>query len=153
MTASTIHVSNTILNRSFEDNLRITPMKLQRILYFVASEYAKQTGKNLFDEQFQAWKYGPVLVSVYTKFGVFKGENINVYGKDAVGNAYMVDERANPVLTAIVDRVWFACKNIPAVTLSRLAVGEGSAHLRSDDLRIKHYDVKEDISYRQVLGL
>ena len=48
---------------------RITPMKLQKILYYVQSWYLVKYDKELlFDELPQAWVNGPVYRSVYNQY-------------------------------------------------------------------------------------
>lgn len=41
------------------------PVKLQKMLYFLYLDYLKQTGEKLFDDDFEAWIYGPVLPKVF----------------------------------------------------------------------------------------
>lgn len=43
---------------------RIDEMKLHKILYFMQRESLVQLDEPMFAEKFQAWKYGPVLVSI-----------------------------------------------------------------------------------------
>lgn len=55
-------IANNILKRSFEENTPITPMKLQRVLYFTTAYYARLASQNglspkLVDEEFAAWAY------------------------------------------------------------------------------------------------
>ena len=155
MTFSTIHVSNSILKRSFENDVYISPMKLQRILYFVANEYVKQTGKNLFDESFGAWQYGPVLRSVYDKFSTFGDRNINKYGKDANGQGYCVDESKNRVLKTILDSVLAKTQPVSAVTLSRISIlpcsAWNTAYVMGYEY-IRDEDFVRDFSYYHMLG-
>lgn len=49
-------------------NYSLTPLKLQKILYYVSTEYFKKYGKRLFSEDFQKWQYGPVVKDVYHEF-------------------------------------------------------------------------------------
>ena len=42
---------------------RIDEMKLHKLLYFTQRESIIQTGTPLFEDCFEAWKYGPVLVA------------------------------------------------------------------------------------------
>lgn len=51
---SALHVGNTILKRGQAEDIEITPMKLQRLLYIVYKEYYKRTNKALFAERFEA---------------------------------------------------------------------------------------------------
>jgi len=40
-------------------------VKLQKILYILYIEYLKETGKKLFDDEFEAWVYGPIIPRLY----------------------------------------------------------------------------------------
>ncbi len=51
-------------------------MKLQKMLYFLWIEYYRQTGKNLFNDEIQAWKYGPVIPAVYWRYRTFIADPI-----------------------------------------------------------------------------
>ncbi len=47
---------------------KITPLKLQKSLYFLFGYYILEKGENddfLFNANFQAWKYGPIEKDVY----------------------------------------------------------------------------------------
>lgn len=46
----------------------VTPLKLQKILYFCHADFLVRTGYPLVAEEFEAWRYGPVLPSVYQAF-------------------------------------------------------------------------------------
>lgn len=43
---------------------KIDEMKLHKLLYFTQRESIIQTGEPLFKDCFEAWKYGPVMVSI-----------------------------------------------------------------------------------------
>jgi len=149
-------VSNNILQRAFRDNVSVSPMKLQKILYFAASEYAKRTGKPLLAEDFEAWQYGPVVPSVFHEFKSFSGVPIRSYSRDAAGQSFVINESDNPVLHDVLDRVWAQTRGRSAVNLSRLTHAEGSAwhqaytgwnSLISDDA------ILTDTTYQQELAL
>lgn len=46
----------------------IDEMKLHKLLYFTQRESIIQTGEPLFEDCFEAWKYGPVMVSIRQKY-------------------------------------------------------------------------------------
>ncbi|HWU28611.1 MAG TPA: type II toxin-antitoxin system antitoxin SocA domain-containing protein [Microbacterium sp.] len=127
MVFSAVNVSNNILKRAFEEKVSVSPMKLQKILYFVASEYAKRTGRPLLSEGFQPWRYGPVVRTVYDEFRSFGGGEIRAFGKDAQGKAYMADESKDAALSAALSDVWRVTKPVSAVELSRITHLAGSA--------------------------
>ena len=67
------------------NGLRITPLKLQKLLYYIQSWHiAKFEKNNLFDELPQAWVNGPVYRSVYDayKSNFFKNEDIKFDSSD-----------------------------------------------------------------------
>ncbi|MBH8623395.1 MULTISPECIES: Panacea domain-containing protein [Spiroplasma] len=65
-------INNKINNKLFSivsyliNNHKITePVKLQKVLYFLYLDYLKQYDEKLFEDEFEAWVYGPVLRKVY----------------------------------------------------------------------------------------
>ena len=85
----TIWLANNFIKASFEGRIEhLTPMKLQKLLYFTYGVYAAKTNQQLFSENFEAWQYGPVLSSVYHEFKSFGAEDIYRYATDAEGHAY-----------------------------------------------------------------
>ncbi len=54
----------------------ITPLALQKILYYAQGFYKAFFGKFLFEDDCQAWVHGPVYVNIYEKYKDFKSANI-----------------------------------------------------------------------------
>lgn len=54
----------------------ITPLALQKILYYAQGFYKAFFGKFLFEDDCQAWVHGPVYVNIYEKYKEFKSANI-----------------------------------------------------------------------------
>lgn len=54
----------------------ITPLALQKILYYAQGFYKAFFGKFLFEDDCQAWVHGPVFVNIYEKYKNFKSANI-----------------------------------------------------------------------------
>lgn len=46
----------------------ISPMKLQKLLYYAQGFALAILGRPLFQEDFEAWQYGPVIPSVYHRY-------------------------------------------------------------------------------------
>ena len=46
----------------------ITPLMVQRLIYFAQAWYLANTGNALFDDEFEAWATGPVATSVFGRF-------------------------------------------------------------------------------------
>lgn len=56
----------------------ITNLKLQKILYFAQAAHLAVNDKPLFDEEILAWKFGPVVKSVYEEFRKFGNSPIEL---------------------------------------------------------------------------
>lgn len=46
----------------------ITPLKLQKILYYAQGYYLALNDKELFPDEFQAWAHGPANEDIYNKY-------------------------------------------------------------------------------------
>lgn len=126
MALSSTIVCNNILQRAFSEKISVTPMKLQKLLYFTSCEYIKNTGNALLSEDFCVWKYGPVLPTVYDEFKCFHGNSIDAYAKDANNNALAYNEASAPNLKEAIDKIWNCFKNYTGVGLSRITHEDGS---------------------------
>lgn len=149
-------IANNILNRAFAEERKISPMKLQKILYFAAAEYQKNTGKSLFSERFETWQYGPVLRSVYSEFRPFSRDYITRFAKDAENKSRMINENTDSELKRALDSVWAVAKERSAVDLSRITHMQNSAWDRSFQTEqpfLSTENIKADDTYRRELGL
>lgn len=147
--ASVQAISNTILKRAFEDdNEPVTPMKLQKLMYFVYREYLQRYGQRLFGENFQTWKYGPVLSSVYDEFKSFGSRPIDRFGRDAKGDVYVINERKRPDIIDTINTVWDKYKKYDGVELSQKTHKIGTAWYKayiSNSPYLADTDIRNDI--------
>lgn len=56
----------------FDQLYEVTPLSLQKLLYFAQAIHLARNGKPLFEEDMQAWVHGPVIAQVYELFKDFK---------------------------------------------------------------------------------
>lgn len=56
----------------FDKLEEVTPLMLQKLLYFIQGVYSGLFGKTVFDEDCRAWLHGPVYSEVYELFRDFK---------------------------------------------------------------------------------
>lgn len=59
-----------------ESESTITPLKLQKILYYAQGYYLAIYDKELFPEDFQAWAHGPVNEKIYEKYKEYGYQSI-----------------------------------------------------------------------------
>jgi uncharacterized phage-associated protein len=92
-------------------------MKMQKMLYFLYRDYLKETQISLFSERFSAWKYGPVLESVYYTYKPFGANSITIYGGTP---AYSIKEDDDSTLKNLIDKIWNASRPYNGIYLSQL---------------------------------
>ncbi len=60
---------------NYNEGMEMTNARINKLLYFAQGRYLATYDKPLFDEQIEAWKYGPIIRSVYDYFKHY-GKNI-----------------------------------------------------------------------------
>lgn len=104
-------IASYICNRYMEENNeRIDEMKLHKLLYFAQRESIIQTNEPLFENEFEAWKYGPVLKEIRVH-----------YKRNDFDSSY-----ANESLKPIMDKVFDEYSHILSWSLSMISHGEES---------------------------
>lgn len=73
MRINALQTANYIIYYCNEHNITISNLKLQKLLYFVWVEYYKIKNDYLFSNKFFAWKFGPVVPSVYYEYCHYSG--------------------------------------------------------------------------------
>lgn len=109
----------------------ISPMKLQKLLYFAHGWHLALTGEPLIQEGIEAWPYGPVIPSVYQEFKDFGNEPIQRPALDV--DPYEDDFPYEPIISRedsntinLLQRVWEVYKHFSAVQLSNMTHAEGT---------------------------
>jgi uncharacterized phage-associated protein len=68
------------INKNVSD---ISNLKLQKLLYYCQGTSYNRFGLPLFDEDLEAWQYGPVVPSIYKNFSHFGNKRIKVNINDS----------------------------------------------------------------------
>lgn len=118
---SAVIVANDILKLAKQEKIGISPMKLQKLIYFVYGQHYADTGYPIFAENFEAWQHGPVVASVYHEFKQYGGFPIDSYALDAKGAAWFSKDCVeNEAYRNVLIRVWNKLKFISAMELSAM---------------------------------
>ena len=83
-------------DQGFDDGM--TNLRLQKLLYLAQGYSLARNEKPLFSEDIEAWKYGPVVPAVYSKYNKF---NRGVIHDDPPENGALTDEEAELVLDVL----------------------------------------------------
>jgi uncharacterized phage-associated protein len=132
MATSALAVSNKFLDIAWGEGNAITPMQLQKLVYFAHGWHLALFDNALISEPVRAWRYGPVIKSVYNKFKEFGNNSIT---KKATDLKYF-EERGEfvpvvPVLIGenkevVVNRVWKVYGKYDGIQLSNITHQPGS---------------------------
>ena len=72
-----LNVARFVINYCNDMKYDITNLRLQKLLYFIQAYYIGVKNKSaLFNEDFEAWDFGPVVPCVYHEYKSFGGNDI-----------------------------------------------------------------------------
>jgi uncharacterized phage-associated protein len=129
-------VANEFLKLQSEDphSPGLDQMKLQKLVYYAHAWYLAIKGTPLFDDDIEAWPWGPVVRNLYIEFKDFKskpisGRRAQILLKDEgsdqsdwrIITPYPTDEGVKE----FIRNVWESHKNFTGVQLSNATHAEG----------------------------
>jgi uncharacterized phage-associated protein len=110
-------VANYFLKKSFETGNVVTSMKLLKLVYIAHGWHLGYDKGPLVGEAVEAWKYGPVIDSLYQSVRSYRANPITKELDDAVS----IDEMgADPSTIQLLDSVWDAYCRHDGLQLSTL---------------------------------
>ena len=74
-------LANLLLDWGETDDVLISPMKLQKLLFFLHADFLVNHDRALIKQEFEAWNHGPVIPSLYAEFKQFKDKPITARAK------------------------------------------------------------------------
>lgn len=105
------------LDSSEEGEYDLTPMKLQKLIYFCQGFHLAFFDSPLFDEDIQAWSHGPVCPSLYHRFRKFESNPVILIDAD---NANLADREKH-----LIDDVYRLYGQYTASKLRNMTHNEG----------------------------
>jgi uncharacterized phage-associated protein len=60
-----INLSKYIVSKCIKDNIPISNLQLQKILFYIQKSFLKKRGEVAFGDVIEAWQFGPVVPNVY----------------------------------------------------------------------------------------
>lgn len=117
---NSLAIANFFINKANEEGIELTPMKLSKLVYIAHGWHLALTGKPLINEGAQAWKYGPVIPSIYHAFKHYGNRQVSepayIFTKDSMIYPTIEDESKIPFL----NKIWDVYKNYTGLQLSTL---------------------------------
>lgn len=126
-------IANALIQRGIDHGAPLTQMKLQKLVYFAHGWHMALCNTPLVDEEFQAWRYGPVIPSVYHKFKSFGTLGIDLPGLEYVclenGDFQWVPppiQDQTGTVSSLLDKIWDVFGKYSGGQLSDMMRAEGS---------------------------
>ena len=131
MAYSAVSVANSIIKLANDRGIRdLSPMKLQKLMYFTQFWYVKNFEHFLINDNFVRWKFGPVIPSIYYELKNYGSMHVDSYIRQLSPNneavVYMIakdDDRAWQLLDKVLDKFG----NLDGFELSALTHREKSS--------------------------
>jgi uncharacterized phage-associated protein len=130
MAYPTMAVANAFIQRALDDKLpNLSPMKLQKLLFFVQSWHLKWYKEPLIDDVFFRWQYGPVIPSLYHEFKHYGSKAIDRFGTfvSPRGAIEAIVPKEDQRTWQVIDEVIRAYGALTGSQLSSITHYEGSA--------------------------
>lgn len=114
-------IANYFLDLAKASGQLISPMKLQKLVYYAHGWYAGHTGQPLINEAVEAWQYGPVIPSLYHEFKRFGAGSITGKATDFEGlQLREVSPPDDPSLRKFLENVWNSYGQFTGIRLSEM---------------------------------
>lgn len=111
-------VANYFLEKSFDEGVAITQMKLLKLVYIAHGWHRGYFETNLINEAVKAWRYGPVIPDLYRKIKHYGRKDIDapIDGYGSIRDMHLPNEQTLDLL----DHVWDSYKDKDGIELSAL---------------------------------
>lgn len=148
------HIANFILNSADKEARGVSILKLLKLVYiFFGWVSALHSGKYLFSDPIEAWKYGPVVPSLYYELRRFgrepiRGARVHIY--DAFGDEPPRQPTEEEIagkdreLFETLKVIWDSYKDAPAEHLVALTHREDTPWSKTFDPKIRGKEIKKE---------
>ncbi|TNE42728.1 MAG: DUF4065 domain-containing protein [Alphaproteobacteria bacterium] len=149
MTYTASHIANYMLQRAFDEDRDVSPMKLLKLVYIAYGWGLAVLDRKLFDEPIYAWAHGPVVRSLYDEFKHYGGGAIREKsiefdmdkGKSTTPKIPANDADTNIIL----DRVWEIYKVYGAWALRNKTHEDGSPWKQVYDPHVRNTRIPDEL--------
>lgn len=146
---SAFAIANFFIQKSLEDKRDLSPMKLQKLVYFAHGWHLAMYKKPLIDEIVEAWKFGPVIPSLYNEFKSYGNSNINKLYQDFWGYVPKIE---NQEIIKFLESIWDLYAEFSAIQLSNATHEAGSPwyqtvtpYLKNQGFIPKNKDIDDEV--------
>lgn len=130
MTYSPVTIANYFIQKSIDEKDPISPMKLQKLIYFAHGWHLALKDEPLITDAIQAWQFGPVIKDLYHKTKHWGNSSIT----SLLPPSEIIDfskgtpgvESLDKETISFLDSVWSTYSQYSAIKLSNATHVDGS---------------------------
>lgn len=114
-----LNVARYFIMKAYEDGIEaeMTNMKVQKLLYYAQSLHLALYNEPLFEEEIQAWRYGPVCPPAYRFYSDFEAKQLPIPRKESL--LELASEKKE-----LLEEIWGYFGGYHAYGLSNMTHGE-----------------------------
>jgi uncharacterized phage-associated protein len=132
MPINALAIANAFIDEAKKHNESVSPMKLQKLVYFANGWYLALFDEPLLDEMVEAWEYGPVIPSVYHEFKKFGNNSITKkattidYPSLNFREAVIPDLGNRSEIEELIVKIWEVYGDLTAIQIANLTHQDGT---------------------------
>jgi phage-associated protein len=146
-----LDIAKYIIRWCDKNELRITNLQLQKILFFIQKESIRKRGYGIFSNRIEAWQYGPVVPDVFYQFAGFGAMKLVLY-EDLFSDTSpkdIIDDKSKEIIEEIL-REYIHVSPWDLVAKSHVSNGAWSNSISMGE---KYPITDQDITYEISKGL
>lgn len=146
-----LDIAKYIIRWCDKNELRITNLQLQKILFFIQKESIRKRGYGIFSNRIEAWQYGPVVPDVFYQFAGFGAMKLVLYEDlfSDISPKDIIDDKSKEIIEEIL-REYIHVSPWDLVAKSHVSNGAWSNSISMGE---KYPITDQDITYEISKGL
>lgn len=77
-----LDICKFIIQYENSEGRQVSNLRLQKLIYFVQAQFIMDFNELCFEEEFEAWKFGPVLPTAYEEYKFYASSSISLSKED-----------------------------------------------------------------------
>lgn len=120
---NSFQIANYFIKSAQDTGEEVTPMKLIKLTYIAHGWYLGFNDKPLLTETVYAWKYGPVIDTLYNEFKAYGNCPINQLYYDHCNQLYPLPDAS---INSFLDAIWKGYGSFDGIKLSAMTHQKGT---------------------------
>jgi uncharacterized phage-associated protein len=148
-------VANEFLELAKRDGRKLTPMQVQKLVYFAYGWYLAITGERLLNERVEAWQWGPVIPSLYSEFKAYGSGPITELAAEYYPQGVTLgfnfprvasdDPDKDAFALRVIEKVWAIYGKYSGLQLSTMTHAANSPWSQSYDKNVRSTDIPDEV--------